>query len=260
MEEMTYKIVFFDVDGTLINYENGAVEESTRQAIHLLQDKGIHLVAATGRPLSMCEGLKSLGIETFITANGAYVKHKDVVIHKIPIEKGIVQNVQAFAQQQQHSLTFFTEQLTMNAIQNPLALSAMQETLSLRDFPVRNDSIIEEEVFLMCLYADEQAEKRLACQFSNILRQRWHPYIVNVLQQDVSKSIAVKAVLDYFEINFKDAIAFGDGENDIDMLEQVGLGVAMGNGSQALKNAADFVTKKSIEGGIDFALRQLHII
>lgn len=47
----------------------------------------------------------------------------------------------------------------MNAIQNPLALSAMQETLSLRDFPVRNDSIIEEEVFLMCLYADEQAEK-----------------------------------------------------------------------------------------------------
>jgi len=148
----------------------------------------------------------------------------------------------------------------MNAIQNPLALSAMQETLSLRDFPVRNDSIIEEEVFLMCLYADEQAEKRLACQFSNIFQQRWHPYIVNVLQQDVSKSIAVKAVLDYFEINFKDAIAFGDGENDIHMLEQVGLGVAMGNGSQALKNAADFVTKKSIEGGIDFALRQLHII
>lgn len=108
---MTFKIVFFDVDGTLVNYEDGAVEESTRQAIHLLQDKGIHLVAATGRPLSMCEELKSLGIETFITANGAYVKHKDVVIHKIPIDKGIVQNVQAFAQQQQHSLTFLQNNL-----------------------------------------------------------------------------------------------------------------------------------------------------
>jgi len=257
---MTYKIAFFDVDGTLINYEDGAMEESTRQAIQILQDKGIHLVAATGRPLSMCHELKNLGIETFITANGAYAKHKDVVIHKMPIDKDIVRNVQVFAQQQQHCLTFFTEQLSMNGIQNPLALSAMQETLSLRDFPVRNESIIDEEVFLICLYADEQAEKRFACQFPNILRQRWHPYIMNVLQQDVSKAIAVKAVLDYFEIDSKDAIAFGDGENDIDMLEQVGLGVAMGNGSQALKNVADFVTKRSVEGGIDFALRQLHII
>ena len=84
---MKYNIVFFDVDGTLINYEDGCVEESTKQAIQLLQDKGIHLVAATGRPLSMCSELKELGIETFITANGAYVKHKDLVIHKTPMLK-----------------------------------------------------------------------------------------------------------------------------------------------------------------------------
>jgi len=89
MEEMTYKIVFFDVDGTLINYENGAVEESTRQAIHLLQDKGIHLVAATGRPLSMCEGLKSLGIETFITANGAYVNTRMLSYIKFRLKRAL---------------------------------------------------------------------------------------------------------------------------------------------------------------------------
>ncbi|WP_155593920.1 Cof-type HAD-IIB family hydrolase [Lysinibacillus cavernae] len=256
---MKYNIVFFDVDGTLINYEDGCVEESTKQAIQLLQKKGIHLVAATGRPLSMCTELKKLGIETFITANGAYVKHKDFVIHKTPIAKDIVQNVQALAQEQQHSLTFFTEQLTMNGIQSSVALNAMKETLSLRDFPVINEKV-DEEIFLMCLYADEQAEKRYASQFPNILWQRWHPYIVNVLQQEVSKSIAVKAVLDCFNISPENAIAFGDGDNDIDMLEHVGLGVAMGNGSPALKRVADFVTKRSTEGGIDFALRQLQLI
>ena len=58
---------------------------------------------------------------------------------------------------------------------------------------------------------------------------------MNVLQQDVSKSIAIKAVLDHFNIDPKNAIAFGDGDNDIDMLEYVGVGIAMGNGSKALK-------------------------
>lgn len=258
--KMKYNIVFFDVDGTLINYEDGCVEESTKQAIQLLQEKGIHLVAATGRPLSMCYELKALGIETFITANGAYVKHKDLVIHKTPIAKEIVHNVQAFAQEQQHSLTFFTEQLSMNSIQSPVALRAMQETLSLRDFPLINEKIVDEEVFLMCLYADELAEKRYTSQVSNIFLQRWHPYIVNVLQQDVSKSIAIKAVLDHFNIDPKNAIAFGDGDNDIDMLEYVGVGIAMGNGSKALKSVANFVTKTSTDGGINFALRQLQVI
>lgn len=103
-------------------------------------------------------------------------------------------------------------------------------------------------------------KKRYASQFSNIFLQRWHPYIVNVLQQDVSKSLAIKAVLDYFNISPENAIAFGDGDNDIDMLEYVGLGIAMGNGSTALKSAANFVTKKSTDGGVNFALRQLQVI
>lgn len=83
---------------------------------------------------------------------------------------------------------------------------------------------------------------------------------MNVLQQDVAKSIAVEAVLDHFNIGPENAIAFGGGDNDIDMLEHVGLGIAMGNGSAALKAVANFVTKSSTEGGIDFALRQFQMI
>jgi len=80
------------------------------------------------------------------------------------------------------------------------------------------------------------------------------------LQHDVSKSIAVHAVLEYFGLSPEEALAFGDGDNDIDMLEKVGFGIAMGNGSKALKNIANFVTKKSTEDGIDYALRELQII
>ncbi|MEQ6354801.1 Cof-type HAD-IIB family hydrolase [Lysinibacillus sp. M3] len=257
---MDYKIVFFDVDGTLVNYEDGRMQESTRNAIQQLKDKGIHIVAATGRPLSMCQDLRNVGIETFITANGAYVKHQDQVIHKIPVAKEVVQVVKAFADENKQSLSFFTETLSMNNVQEEETLKAMKETLSLREFPVINEDIVTQEVYLMCLYVDEDIEKKYTSTFPHLLFKRWHPYITNILQHDISKSIAVQAVLEYFDLSTEEALAFGDGDNDIDMLEQVGFGIAMGNGSEALKNVANFVTKKSTEDGIDYALRELKII
>ncbi len=67
-------------------------------------------------------------------------------------------------------------------------------------------------------------------------------------------------MLQYFDIDKSEAIAFGDGENDLDMLGFVGLGIAMGNGSEKLKEVADFVTNKSSEDGIEFALKTYGII
>lgn len=90
--------------------------------------------------------------------------------------------------------------------------------------------------------------------------KRWHPFVVSVLQEEITKSVAILKILDYFNIHQSEAIAFGDGENDIDMIELAGLGIAMGNGSDKLKNAADFVTKKSGEDGIEFALKKFKVL
>jgi HAD superfamily hydrolase (TIGR01484 family) len=76
---LDYKIVFFDVDGTITHHDYGSISNNTKEAIKALKDKGLKVVAATGRPLSMCEEIKELGIDTFITANGAYVKHNQVL-------------------------------------------------------------------------------------------------------------------------------------------------------------------------------------
>jgi hydroxymethylpyrimidine pyrophosphatase-like HAD family hydrolase len=85
--------------------------------------------------------------------------------------------------------------------------------------------------------------------------------VTNVLEEtEVSKSFAIKKVLDYFNICKSEAIAFGDGGNDIDMLEYVGLGIAMGNGEERLKQKADFVTKTASEGGISYALKKFGVI
>ncbi|MGE7934870.1 Cof-type HAD-IIB family hydrolase [Viridibacillus arvi] len=257
---MTYKIVFFDVDGTLTNYQDGSISTSTKKAIQMLKNSGIRVVAATGRPLSMCSELIDLGIDTFITANGAYVKHQDQIIHKTPVTRAIVKEVNEFACENQHSLSFFTEVLSMNGIQNPTTLKALNETLSLNEFPNTDEEIINKEIYLMCLYADKKSIEKYVHKFPHLKFKRWHPFILNVLEQDVSKSIAVKKVLEHFNIHSSEAIAFGDGENDIDMLELVGYGIAMGNGHESLKMVANFITKNSNEDGIEFALQKLELI
>ncbi|MBU9675214.1 Cof-type HAD-IIB family hydrolase [Planococcus sp. CP5-4] len=257
---MTYKIVFFDIDGTLKDYHENSISKSTKVAISELKRKGIKLVAATGRPLSMCDEIRDLGIELFVTSNGGYVTHGKEVIHKVPLDSVILQEVMAFAQTEKHALSFYTEELTMTDVRDPRILAALKETLSLHEYPMVNPLIHEKEVFLLCLFADEEMTDKYIQQFPHLTFHRWHPYIVNVLDREVSKSAAIESVLDNFGLDPSEAIAFGDGNNDIDMLEVVGLGIAMGNGSDRLKAAADFVTKTAADGGIEYALREFQII
>lgn len=257
---MAYKIVFFDVDGTITHHEDGSISNNTKEAIKALKNKGLRVVAATGRPLSMCNEISELGIDTFITANGAYVKHNQKVIHKVPMDKNVIREVFEFAYTENHGLSFFTEDFSMNGVKDTEIIKALKETLSLNDYPAINPMIYNQEVYLMCLYATDETVEKYIQKFPYLTFKRWHPFVLNVLQEEVSKSLAIKKVLQYLEIDKSEAIAFGDGENDIDMLELVGLGIAMENGNEKLKTVADFVTKKSSEDGIEFALKKYGII
>ncbi|MBM7602633.1 HAD superfamily hydrolase (TIGR01484 family) [Metabacillus crassostreae] len=132
--------------------------------------------------------------------------------------------------------------------------------MSLSEYPETNRFIHNEEVFLMCLFANDETVEKYIQKFPQLSFKRWHPYVLNVLKEDVSKSLAIVKTLEFFGIDKSEAIAFGDGENDVDMLELVGLGIAMGNGNEKLKNVADFVTKPSNKDGIDYALKKYGII
>ncbi|OIU72808.1 Cof-type HAD-IIB family hydrolase [Rossellomorea aquimaris] len=257
---MTYKIVFLDVDRTITHHEDGTIPVSTIEAVKMLKNKGLKVVAATGRPLSMCRELEELGIDTFITANGGYAKHQREVIHSVPMAKAVVKEVMEFAEQEKTGLSFYTEGFTMNGVTEEAISTALQETLSLNEYPETNPDIHEEDVYLLCLFADDDTVGKYIKKFPHLTFRRWHPYVLNVLQEDVSKSRAILKTLEFFGFHQSEAIAFGDGENDIDMLELAGLGIAMGNGSDKLKAAADFVTKPSGEDGIEFALRKFGVI
>ena len=257
---MSYKIVFFDIDGTLTSHLDGRIVKETKDVIQQLLNKGIIVVAATGRPQSMCNEIRDLGIETFITANGALAKHREEIIHKESVPQPLLRDVHQFALREKHTLSFFTDSYYVNGIKNEKILHTLRELYFLKHFPPSHPQIEEEEVCLMCLFGDEEIEGKFAKQFPELTLQRWHPYVSNLLHCEVSKSTAIKYVLQHFQIDRSEAIAFGDGDNDIDMLEYVGLGIAMENGGKKVKEVADFVTKPSCENGIQLALQKFGVV
>ncbi|MBK3495279.1 Cof-type HAD-IIB family hydrolase [Viridibacillus sp. YIM B01967] len=257
-----YKVVFFDVDGTLLSEIDRSIPLSTREAIDKLIEKGIKVVVATGRPYNLCEEFKVMGIDTVISANGAHIKRNDEVIYKSALSTETVRDISAFAKLNGHGISYFTEQFAMNGIgsDDERIMKALNETLSLTQYPEKMSSL-SEEVYCICLYADDREAQKFVDSFPRLRFIRFHSYVTNVLEEkEVSKSFAIKKVLDHLKICRSEAIAFGDGGNDIDMLEYVGLGIAMGNGDERLKQKADYVTKKASEDGISYALKNFGVI
>ncbi|MDM5238868.1 HAD family hydrolase [Bacillus cereus] len=257
-----YKVVFFDVDGTLLSEIDRSMHESTKEAIQRLIDKGIHVVVTTGRPYSLCSQFKGLGVNTFISANGAHIKCEETVIHKSVLSSEIVHDISGFAELHGHGISYFTEDFAMNgmASDNERVIQALNETLNLGKYPEKSRSF-SEEVYCLCLYADEIEAQKFFERYPTLTFERFHGYVMNVLEDNkVSKLTAIQKILEHLKICKSEAIAFGDGGNDIEMLQYVGLGIAMGNGREELKKKADYVTKKSSEGGILFALEKFNVI
>lgn len=256
------KIVFMDVDGTLLSEKDRSLSPSTEESIRKLVRRGIQVVLVTGRPYNLCGDFRKLGIDTMISANGALIKSGEEVIHKSVLSARMVKEFSEFAELNGSSISYFTESFEMNGLctTDVRVIDALRDTLGLMEYPLSISSL-EQEVYCICLYADQDEVEKFQSRFPALKFVKFHPYVSNVLEEnEVSKSIAAGKVLDHLNISKEEAMAFGDGENDIDLLEYVGLGIAMGNGKERVKQSADYVTLRASEDGITHALRKFKII
>jgi Cof subfamily protein (haloacid dehalogenase superfamily) len=256
------KAVFLDVDGTLLSEKDRSLSKDTEESIRRLIQKGIHIILVTGRPHHLCEEFKHLGIDTVISANGALVTCRGEIIHKSILSSTMVREFSHFAASQGHALSYFTESLGMNGTcrTDHRVTDALRETLGLTKYPDQTMTL-DEEIYCMCLYANEEETNQYKERFPSLRFVRFHPYVCNVLEAgEVSKSVAAQIVLTHLNIRREETMAFGDGENDIDLLTYVGVSVAMGNGGERVKQSADYVTRKASEDGITHALRHYKLI
>ena len=109
-------------------------------------------------------------------------------------------------------------------------------------------------------FVDKNEEKEILSHMPHCISARWHPTFCDISPIGGTKQLGIDKFLEYYGLDLKDTMAFGDGGNDMQMLQHVSLAVAMGNAGDELKSIADFVTKGVDDEGIAYALKHYGLI
>jgi Cof subfamily protein (haloacid dehalogenase superfamily) len=256
---MSYQVVFFDVDFTLLNNEK-ELPPDTIEAVRKLKDSGIVVAIATGRPPYMFKPIADkLGIDTFVSINGSLVIHKGEVIHRHTIEKQALEELEERAKRNGHALSYFAyEGAFANQDKHPYILQCFED-LKYPPPEYRPNVWKELDIFQALVYCTEE-EQDLYEPMEAFRFVRWHEFSMDGLPKGSSKAKGIEVLLQHLGLDRSKAVAFGDGLNDREMLTYVGMGVAMGNAHPELKPHADFVTKTVDDGGIAYGLKHLELI
>lgn len=254
---MSLQLVFFDIDETLCRM--GLLAENNYRTLRELYAAGIRLAIATGRSLCMLpkdiRRLFDAGmIDALISANGQINLVGEEVVSHYPLPQNDV--VQLIAVARKFGLDY--QQASQHHIACSRHLPHRDEVMkAFPAFRVDPDYYLRHTIYQLSLFLPESLE-------DNALREtlaelgyhfaRWHCGGADIVPQEGSKARGIRDVCKVFGINPARTIAFGDGLNDLEMLEQVGIGVAMGDAREQLKAVADHVTGTIEEDGIRQAL------
>lgn len=260
MTKRRIRAMFFDVDGTLISFEDKRLPPSARRALLEAHACGVHLFVATGRHLHSLHGLKQLEglpFAGYVTMNGQYCIRGDALVHHVPLERDDVRRI-VRALDEEPVTAVFQAADTIFANQRDDAMRAMQRASGVPIPPVCDSALaLEREIYQVTLYIPDGRLPAVTQQLQHSTCVRWHRNCVDVIPREGGKGIAVERMLACFSIPPEETAAFGDGENDIDMLRTVGVGIAMGNARDKVKAAADFVTDRVEDDGVANAMQRL---
>lgn len=258
------KIMFFDIDGTLLSETTHTIPKSTITAIRKAKEKNHLIFINTGRPLSTIDQcIKDLQPDGYVCGCGTYINYqgkellsstvkeslcKDIVnlIHRTNVE-GVLEGKNAvyFKEENRHP---FVKEIKQVYINNGFLVNKITDTnVSFDKFAIWYDNQSDIETF----------KQGIAQDFEYIVRG---PDFLEIVPHGYSKATGIKYLLQYFNIDINDCYVFGDSMNDRAMLEYVKHAIVMGNGEPELFQHAYYVTKDIDEDGIYHALEHLELI
>lgn len=238
---MGKKIVFFDIDGTLVDLDK-KLPDSTKQAVKELQDNGTHVAIATGRgPLMTEHILKELNIDCYACYNGSICIHDGEMVYSNPISVELCEKVTRFANTNGHSVVYMGSFDYFSSKEDSSINECFNELYS--PLPVVDPEFYKSNpVYQMLVFYTEKDDTKYSEEITDLELVRWHKYSVDLLPKGGSKAFGIRQMVERMGYKLNDVYAFGDGLNDLQMLTDVGTGICMGNGHPLVKEAADYVT------------------
>ena len=244
------KIIFFDIDGTLVDPATGRISEKTGETLRRLKANGIKRCVVTGRPTVSLPDFGDLEFDMMATFNGAYCYTDREVIHKNPIAPADVQKVMQNAAGLGRPVSIAVkDRLAANGMDPDLAdyyrLAGLELTVA-EDF----EEVCRQDIYQIMLGYREEEGPAIIRDVENVkLAISWER-AADVIPRQGGKGSAIGHILNHFGFDPAQAMAFGDHHNDLEMLQAVGTGVAMGNATEQLKAVADDVCRPVSQDGI----------
>jgi len=255
------KAIFFDVDGTLVSFRTHKVSPGTVRALHKLREKGMKLFVATGRHPAMLSYVSGVfPFDGWVYLSGQYCRAGDRVLHRNPMDRAAVEELVAAAGTGTFSCMFLEgEDIYLNRVDG--YVRRFMADLDLPIPPVADPKrALEGEIYQAIAFLDREREHLLLDAAPHLKVTRWHPHFLDVIPATGGKDVGMEAVLAHFGLKAEQAMAFGDGENDLTMLLRAGIGVAMGSASDYVKARADYTTGTVDEEGIVTALEHFGLL
>lgn len=246
----TTKIIFFDIDGTLVDMQTKQISDRTLFALNRLKENGIRICLATGRSPMALPRWEGIDFDAYLTFNGSlcYTDQETVFSSAISREevKIIIENATLLGRP---VAVATKDTLAANGFDDDLAQYYSFSHLTLTespDFPL----ISQQKVYQIMMGCKETDYPAILSGTAGVKIAAWWDRAIDIIPANGGKGIGIQKILSHFGLCKADAMAFGDGNNDIEMLQAVGWGIAMGNASASLKAVAAAVCESVNEDGV----------
>ncbi|MBU5315980.1 Cof-type HAD-IIB family hydrolase [Clostridium bornimense] len=275
---MNYKLICIDMDGTLLDNSAKNIPNENLEAIKSATEKGVKVAITTGRLFTSARYFSDLiGVKTpVIASNGAYIREKDSdkVIAEFLLGE---ENIKAILDvvKEYDIRVFFNTVDTVITDKDILQGNAYMEMN--KDLPkemqvkflinedLKSTSLRYKDEILKCICINEnnvyntkeiEELKMKLKEIDSIEVVSSNHNNFEIMNKGVSKGKAVETLAKEYGIPKDEVIAIGDGENDLSMIKYAGLGVAMGNSSDFIKEQADYVTDTNVNAGVGKVIKK----
>lgn len=257
-----YKAVFSDFDGTLLTSDH-KISPRTLAAIQRITRNGIPFVPISARsPLGILPYAKQIEHYNVIVAfSGALILDRQFnALYSVNISAEDIQKInRVLSEYPTLGVNYYTHNDCVARDVNNKWVAFEKSVTKIQIDPYDENMRYSPHKIQIIGEEDEiiDVENRLKTEFPYLSICRSHPNFLEVMEKSATKGNAVRFLESYFNVKEEEAIAFGDNFNDLDMLENVGLGVAMGNAPEEIKQAANRVTATNNEDGLALILEEI---
>ena len=253
------KAAFFDIDGTLLSFKTHRMPASTVEALAELRRRGVITVVSSGRPTYQLPSELASGFDAYVTLNGQLCLDENGVYRSVPLPDDDARVIADQAAEGLYDvLVLQRERAFANRLGPRVRATAEQAGLVYAVDDIAH--ALDAPVYQFCAYVDPGEEHLFLDRTHGVRTTRWSELFCDVVPREGGKRYGVEATLERFGVAPEEAIAFGDGENDLSMFEAVGTSVAMGNAWDTVKERASWVTTSVDDDGIWNACRRFGLV